>query len=444
MKGPLINGVVTLYAVDGSAADLKGSIISTGTTDEKAQIVGIEIPFPVAPPYVLEVIATEGTTDLTTGKYPVITKHFTILTQESFDSGNNFYATPLTALATSMVVQFADSPIAPLIGDLDGVADSDEIAAAIAWAEQRVKSTLGFGVDESVSIFNTPPLIDESTLTEEAQLAAAAYRSAVEGMSAVIYQIALAAGDNGFSTDDILSDIAGDLADGEIDAVANGVSVSSYNKAALTLFDQDPATLPIPGDESGLTVGDMKALVIEETSQTGAGADTSDFAASDETVALQPATTDPDKDDDGVDNAGDAFPEDAAADADTDGDGQPDVAYILIDGVRSSDIDFDRSDIDDDNDGVTDDSDAFPLDADEFLDTDLDGIGNNADEDDDGDSVVDVLDAFPLDGTETKDSDGDLIGITAILMTTTMAFLMSMMLSRGRYGVFRHGWGRYR
>ena len=294
--------------------------------------------------------------------------------------------------------------------------------AGVDWAEQRVKSTLGFGVDESVSIFNTPPLIDESTLTDEAQLAAAAYRSAVEGMSAVIYQIAVAAGDSGFSTDDILRDIAQDLADGEIDAIANGVAVSSYNKAALTLFDQDPSTLPIPEDESGLTVGDMKALVIQETSQTGAVADTSSFAASDDEVALQPATTDPDKDDDGVDNAIDAYPEDAAADTDTDGDGQPDIAYVLVDGLRSLEIDFDRSDSDDDNDGVPDESDAFPLDVEEFLDTDSDGIGNNADLDDDNDLVVDTVDAFPLDDSESKDTDGDLMAITRIPMMTMTVF----------------------
>ena len=65
---------------------------------------------------------------------------------------------------------------------------------------------------------------------------AAAYRSAVEGMSSILYQIALAAGDNGFSTDDVLNDIAADLADGEIDAVASGIAVASYNDAALTTF----------------------------------------------------------------------------------------------------------------------------------------------------------------------------------------------------------------
>ena len=41
---------------------------------------------------------------------------------------------------------------------------------------------------------------------------------------------------------------------------------------------------------------------------------------------------------------------------------------------------------DDDGGGVAN-SDAFPLDATETLDTDSDGIGNNADTDDDGDDV---------------------------------------------------------
>jgi hypothetical protein len=220
-----------------------------------------------------------------------------------------------------MVVQFADSSLEPLLGNEDGFASLDEIVAAMEWTEQRVKSTLGFGIGESISIFNTPPIIDESTLSDDQQLETAAYRSAVEGMSAVLYQIAIAAGDSGFTTDDILAEIAADLADGEIDAIAGGVAVSSYNAAALTLFDQDPATLPIPGDDSGRTVGDVKALVIDETSATGSETDTGGFEANDDPVELKPATTDPDKDDDGVDNAADAYPEDPGADTDTDGDG---------------------------------------------------------------------------------------------------------------------------
>lgn len=110
-----------------------------------------------------------------------------------------------------------------------------------------------------------------------------------------------------------------------------------------------------------------------------------------------------------------------------------------------------------DNDGVSNIQDAFPLDPSESIDTDLDGIGNNADSDDDGDGiedsveisfgfdplnpdmdsdglldgaefdlgldplnpdadndgVLDGADAFPFDSAENLDSDGDSIGDNA-------------------------------
>jgi PKD repeat protein len=74
---------------------------------------------------------------------------------------------------------------------------------------------------------------------------------------------------------------------------------------------------------------------------------------------------------------------------------------------------------DDDGDGVADVDDAFPLDASESVDTDSDGIGNNADTDDDGDGVADVDDAFPLDASKTgeqassnsSEGAGSVVGI---------------------------------
>ena len=44
------------------------------------------------------------------------------------------------------------------------------------------------------------------------------------------------------------------------------------------------------------------------------------------------------------------------------------------------------------------------------MDTDSDGMGNNADPDDDNDTVLDVDDVFPLDASESSDSDGDGVG----------------------------------
>jgi hypothetical protein len=68
---------------------------------------------------------------------------------------------------------------------------------------------------------------------------------------------------------------------------------------------------------------------------------------------------------------------------------------------------------DSDGDGVPDSDDAFPVDPYESLDTDGDGVGNNADSDDDGDGYVDDDDSFPLDPSEWLDSDGDGVGDNA-------------------------------
>ena len=62
---------------------------------------------------------------------------------------------------------------------------------------------------------------------------------------------------------------------------------------------------------------------------------------------------------------------------------------------------FILSDVDSDGDGVLDSQDAFPHDPNESVDTDGDGIGNNADTDDDGDGASDAdeiaADSDPLD-----------------------------------------------
>jgi len=97
-----------------------------------------------------------------------------------------------------------------------------------------------------------------------------------------------------------------------------------------------------------------------------------------------------DADNDGVPDAQDAFPNDPNESVDTDGDGIGDNA-----------------DPDDDADGIPDSNDENPL------DTDNDTIPNALDDDDDDDGVLDVDDAFPLDQSESQDSDNDGIGDNA-------------------------------
>ena len=127
-----------------------------------------------------------------------------------------------------------------------------------------------------------------------------------------------------------------------------------------------------------------------------------------------------DTDADGAPNECDApcLAQGMAADTDDDNDGvEDDLDDLPLDPTESVDTDNDgignNADTDDDNDGVDDNLDAFPLDGSETIDTDNDGIGNNADTDDDNDGVNDGSDDFPLDATETTDTDNDGIGNNA-------------------------------
>jgi len=127
---------------------------------------------------------------------------------------------------------------------------------------------------------------------------------------------------------------------------------------------------------------------------------------------------DTDDDNDGYSDNVDAFPLDPKEWLDTDGDGVgnnadtdddndswTDADEILYgtDPLNPADYPSDTGgnvipdiiipdivDYDYDNDGYNDDVDAFPLDPTEWLDTDGDGVGNNADTDDDNDSWTDA------------------------------------------------------
>ncbi|PJA75817.1 MAG: hypothetical protein CO150_04270 [Nitrospirae bacterium CG_4_9_14_3_um_filter_53_35] len=123
----------------------------------------------------------------------------------------------------------------------------------------------------------------------------------------------------------------------------------------------------------------------------------------------------PDSDGDGVADSKDAFPNDPSETLDTDQDGIGNNADADDDNDGVSDADdafpLDPSEwLDTDNDGVGDHTDLFPNDASEWADADKDGIGDNADLDDDNDGVLDADDAFPLDPSESVDTDQDGIG----------------------------------
>ncbi len=196
IKGPLVNAVVTVYEVDPSATDFKGAVVGTpGSTNAQAQIQNLALPFPLTPPYILEFTSDENTTDILTGQFPVISEMRTILTAELLESGEQIYATPLTTMAVDLAMKNANNDGATnpawalsernLDPDGDGIDDftvslgdstftTDELLTALPIAAAQVKSTMGFGMAEDIDIFDTPPLIDNTTDNEEKQEQAAA------------------------------------------------------------------------------------------------------------------------------------------------------------------------------------------------------------------------------------------------------------------------------
>lgn len=98
--------------------------------------------------------------------------------------------------------------------------------------------------------------------------------------------------------------------------------------------------------------------------------------------------------------------------ADTDGDGLDDGTEDKNHNGVMDAGETNPCNADTDGDGVNDLQDKFPLDPTETLDTDGDGIGNNADTDDDGDGMPDTFEIKyglnPLDPSDaSQDADGD-------------------------------------
>ena len=401
VKGPMAHATVTLYAVDYTAENGQGAVIDTGETNAQAKITGITIGSST-PPYLLVIEDDEDTIDITTGAEPVITVLKTVITQTMLDEGAGWYATPLSTMAVNIA-------LANATGD-------DDLEENLEQAAAQVKSTLGFGAGDDVDIYSTPPLLDESTTDTEDQIATTQLRSAVEALTAVVYQMNELnnsnESDGETSPDSVLASLSNDLADGVIDGSSSGEE-SGYAAEVLDVLAQDPATLPIPNDPENRTVAQVKQVVVAETETTGNESDTTDLASDQTVIEVKVAETNPDKDGDGVLNANDDFPEDASADTDTDGDGLADVVFFLDGNGARAGENTASSDPDDDNDGVDDSADAFPLDSSEFADTDGDGVGNNSDEDDDGDGVLDGDDLFPLNREESADADQDGIGDNA-------------------------------
>lgn len=456
VKGPMANAVVSIYGFAGGASKFQGSLLDTGSTSSQAEIQGLQIPGDHSGVIIFEVTADDDTVDLASGVAPALTVFRTVLADTAAASANPIYPSPLTTLAYDLAVLKADSNTGGFTGDNDGTTTEAEFLQGFSVAAAKVASSLGFGIPSGLDLNSTPPMVTAATTTTDSLSRAAAYRTAIEAVSAILVNIQQEAKANNANspetTDSLLSALAADLSDGEIDGRADGQLIAAFSDVVdvASQVNVDPATLTVPG--TNILVTDVESILVSEKQGTGVSTDSSDLEDGTASATPVPAETTSDLDDDGVadgvdncpsianpeqadfdedglgnfcdsddDNDGvedsqDAFPFDATEDTDSDQDGIGDNGDNCPVVANPDQVDQDQDglgnacDGDDDNDGVDDELDAFPLDSTETIDTDNDGIGNNADLDDDGDGVNDNSDAFPLDSTESVDSDSDGVG----------------------------------
>lgn len=424
IKGPLAFAPLAFYEFDGSNSNFQASQpVATGLTDSQAGFEGVLVPAP-NPPYFLVFTANQSTVDLTTGTSPVITRMKTMVTEEMLSNGYPIYATPLTTIAVDLAIANALNTQPPY--DFPKQAQLvDNFLLALPIAARQVTSSLGFGLSGDVDIFSTWPVVGDDS-TQAALQATAEYRIAVEALSTLAYEVAQS---TGTTADAVISALAADLGDGIIDGIdIDGQTIPELGAAQRALLQNaDPGSLTIPN--SNTLVDEVENLLATEASAIGATADTTALSDGSIEITVQPAQLNPDRDSDGVLNAVDAFPDDAARDTDTDGDGTADDVYLLDGNLRrTGGIDTFASDTDDDNDGLLDTVESTLGTNARLADSDNDGLLDSIEITALGNTVTIVYGAFAgtYDGSGTdplaadSDNDGLLDGIEFAIAGSTV------------------------
>lgn len=203
VDGPIAHASVSLYRLDPTAENLQGELLDEGITDAEAEFADLEVDKAEPGPFLLVVTANDNTIDLNTGVMPVIHQVRTVI--RSGRVAEPVYATPLTTMAVA--ISAAKRP--------QGGGTVDDFAAGLQASASELVSAFGFGMTDDIDIFATPPMVTDETDTDEKLAQVAAYRTAISGTAAVIFEIQKHTSNT--STNDILNALADDLSDGVVD-----------------------------------------------------------------------------------------------------------------------------------------------------------------------------------------------------------------------------------
>ncbi len=226
VKGPLAYAAVHIYKLDMQNEELYNSAspIAVGSTDNFAQITGLDLANDIAPPFIL-VVDGHNAVDLDTNQAPVIQELITIIKSEDLNAETSIAATPLTTLAFQMARNAVES----------GVTEQ-EFLQAIDESAKKIQSTLTFGVSPDIKIFSTPALLSQGGENEVLIQKAIDHRISIELFSGLVAQLAE---QNEISTAEQILELATDLQ-------PDGVFDNSDNIRTLA---QRPETVRIPNTE---------------------------------------------------------------------------------------------------------------------------------------------------------------------------------------------------
>lgn len=271
-KGPLANADVTVFRLDPTADDLRGEQVATGDTDDQARIRA-ELPGDADGLVVVAVQANDGTTDLTTGEAPVLSRLSSVTDAGDWLDGEPVYATPLSHMAVEIAAR-----------NVPDDAGRGRTGSALARAQEAVRATVGFGLledadGEPIDLFATAPILTDDATDAEDRRRTLRYRKASEAVAAVMAEIAGSseAGDIQALFDDVIED----LSSGRIDDDDVGSQLEST----------DPESLPIPNEPDGRTIAETRDIVNEEREAVGTSDDGNELTADDDEPA-EPAQRD--------------------------------------------------------------------------------------------------------------------------------------------------------
>lgn len=394
--GASLTGVVRIYEVDADGVDRSNDLANAMRTSIAGGF-SLEISDTNARALYIEV-QSDGELSITCGA-EICERQADGSTAVSY--GDTY--TPSKTISLSGMVSLRDNNDDPL----DSVTANLSVLSTIAASLAQSKATAGVRLDDIVRETNDQvadrfdiqgdllsiPLVDTSSTEDINQAGSDSLR---DSLKATGLATASLINGNFNNLGDAINGVVQQFIDIGIadreNAPSPTVTLEEALEAAISLLDllKTVEGVNVAGPnfqtaEAELTEAEQEAQSNGSTIPSQGGIDTDGDGMLD--------ISDPDDDNDGVEDASDAFPLEPNESLDTDGDGTGNNA-----------------DQDDDNDGVDDINDAFPLDPNESADTDSDGTGNNADQDDDNDGVNDSDDAFPLDETESSDLDKDGVG----------------------------------